>query len=96
MTRSSATRTFRFRKFDVTQEPGSAAQPGITADETAMPEYEAVCVTGDDKDCGAASGPLEGADELARWMAEHTRDTGHSRYRRAYCEYALVEPGAWL
>jgi hypothetical protein len=90
------TRTFRFRMFEVTQESGTPQPSGITTDESAMPEYEAVCVSGDETDCGEGSGPLEDADELARWMAEHTRDTGHQRYRRAYCEYALVEPGAWL
>ncbi|NGN68437.1 hypothetical protein G5C51_31640 [Streptomyces sp. A7024] len=81
--------------FDVSTA-GTSGQPAITADQAAEAEYEAVCVSGDEEDCGEASGPLTDADALTRWMAEHTRDTGHQRFRRAYCEYAHVEPGAWL
>ncbi|MEV6840989.1 hypothetical protein AB0N17_42045 [Streptomyces sp. NPDC051133] len=93
---SSTTRTFRFRQFDVHQEAGTPAQSGVTADESAEPEYEARCVSGDEEDCGEASGPLADAEQLDKWMAEHTRDNpGHQRFRRAYCEYATVEPGAW-
>ncbi|MFJ9901224.1 hypothetical protein ACIQPR_48795 [Streptomyces sp. NPDC091280] len=84
------TRTFRFRQFEI------STQSGVTADESAEPEFEAVCVSGDEKECGEESGLLADAEHLDRWMAEHTRDTGHRRYRRTYGEYATVEPGAWL
>ncbi|MEU3902038.1 hypothetical protein [Streptomyces sp. NPDC045251] len=84
------TRTFRFRMFEVSPAAGAAA------DESAEPEFEAVCVSGDEEDCGEASGPLADAERLDKWMAEHARDTGHRRFRRAYCEYATVEPGAWV
>ncbi len=90
------TRTFRFRQFEVFQEAGTPGQSGVTVDESAEAEFEAVCVSGDEEDCGEASGPLADAERLDTWMAEHTRDSGHQRFRRAYCEYATVEPGAWL
>lgn len=80
---------FRFREYDVT------SQPGVNSDELATPEYQAVCVAGDEADCGQTSGEVGGADEVARWMAAHTRDTGHQRYRHAYWVYVTVEPGAW-
>ncbi|WND40574.1 hypothetical protein RI578_40500 (plasmid) [Streptomyces sp. BB1-1-1] len=90
------TRTFRLRAFEISPAARTSGQAGAAADELAHPEFEAVCVSGDEEDCGEKSGPLPDADHLDTWMAEHTRDTGHRRYRRAYCEYATVEPGAWL
>jgi hypothetical protein len=77
------TRTFRFREY------------AITPDDTALPAYQAVCVAGDTADCGADSGDQPSETELGRWIAEHTRDTGHTRFRRARWDYAQVEPGAW-
>lgn len=75
---------YRFRDYKVTS---------VTADQTAEPTYEAECVTGDDADCGATSGVLFTSDDVTRWMACHTRDTGHTRFRRTCSDYALVEPG---
>ncbi|MFE9169464.1 DUF5753 domain-containing protein [Streptomyces kebangsaanensis] len=57
---------YRFRDYKVTS---------VTADQTAEPSYEAECVTGDDADCGAASGVLFTSDDVTRWMVCHTRDT---------------------
>lgn len=75
--------TYRFRNYRV------------SADETAMPAYQAVCVTGEDTDCGADSQDQPDEAALTRWMAEHTRDTGHGRFRRAHWDYATVETGSW-
>ena len=85
--------TYRFRNYQV------------TADETAMPAFQAVCVAdkvssdaeGDDKvtDCGEDSGDQPDEAALAKWMAEHTRDTGHDRFRGARWDYVKVEAGSW-
>ncbi|MEW1616499.1 hypothetical protein [Streptomyces sp. NPDC088744] len=90
------TRTFRLRLFEVRPAAGASGRTGAAADESAEPEFEAVCVSGDEEECGEESGLLLDAELLDRWMVGHTRDTGHQRFRRAYCEYATVEPGAWL
>lgn len=86
-------RVLRLRLFEVS--PATAEQSGVTADELGVPEYEAVCVSGDADECGEGSGPLPDADAIELWMFGHARDTGHARFRRAYCEYAVVKPGAW-
>ena len=90
------TRIFRFRQFEISSEAGASGQSGVTADELAVPEFEAVCVSGEEADCGEGSGTVPDADALVRWMVEHTRDTDHRRFRRTYGEYAIVEPGAWV
>ncbi|MFE7566107.1 hypothetical protein ACFU76_03960 [Streptomyces sp. NPDC057539] len=41
------------------------------ADPMALPAYEALCVTGEEHNCGAESGTLHTPDELTRWIAEH-------------------------
>lgn len=64
----------------------------IEADLTALPEYEAVCVTGDDADCGARPACSVDLDELAAWVLSHTAETGHTRYRRGLHDYAVVVP----
>ncbi|MBK6015816.1 hypothetical protein [Streptomyces sp. MBT53] len=86
---SSAARTYRLREFDVT------TQPGVNADELAYPEFQAVCITGDNAACGQTSGLVEDVAEVTEWMARHTRDTGHQQFRHAYWVYVTVEPGAW-
>ncbi|WP_442807303.1 DUF7848 domain-containing protein [Streptomyces sp. NBC_01751] len=63
-----------------------------TQDTTAEVLFSATCVTGDDADCGAKSGLRGSLDDLTRWMGEHCRDTGHTRFTRAYADYATVEP----
>lgn len=67
----------------------------ITPAKTMMPAHQAVCVTGEDADCGADSGDKACAADVERWIAEHTRDTGHGFYRLAQWDYVQTEPGAW-
>lgn len=52
----------------------------------------AVCVSGDDTDCGADSGEVPTEEAAVEWMAKHTAETGHKRYQRTYTDYAIVEP----
>jgi hypothetical protein len=59
-------------------------------DDTAEVAFTAVCVTGEDEDCGAASGNLGDEDAVTKWMAEHFRDTEHPRFQRTASDYALV------
>ncbi|MFG3025929.1 hypothetical protein ACGFZQ_46855 [Streptomyces sp. NPDC048254] len=64
----------------------------ITQDDSAEPEYEAYCVSGDETDCGAASGPCGSPGAVEEWQRRHTRDTRHLRYRRSFTDYAVLEP----
>lgn len=65
-----------------------------TLDPAGEQTWRAVCVAGDEKDCGAKS-PESGDEEAANdWMAEHTAETGHGRFKRTYSDYALVEQKA--
>jgi hypothetical protein len=67
----------------------------IARDESAAPTYEAVCVTGDDADCGESSGERTSPEEVEKWLMGHLRETGHERCRRTFADYADVHPGAW-
>jgi hypothetical protein len=67
----------------------------ITPDPHAVPTISAVCVTGEDADCGATSGPMADPDTVARWMAEHFRDTGHTAFEQSATETLHVEAGTW-
>ncbi|MFK8850197.1 hypothetical protein [Streptomyces sp. Ac-502] len=71
-------RTLRFVPFRIEQ------------DRTAEPTYEAVCVSGDDKECGQSSDEWITPHPVEVWMREHSRDTGHTRFRRAFVDYADV------
>ncbi|MFJ4974906.1 hypothetical protein ACIP6X_06125 [Streptomyces coeruleorubidus] len=62
-------------------------------DPTGELSWSAVCVSGDEADCGAFSGETD-EETAVKWMAEHTRDTEHTRYRRTFVDYATVEPKA--
>ncbi|MFE5740135.1 hypothetical protein [Streptomyces celluloflavus] len=53
---------------------------------------EAVCVTGEDHDCGATSDELHAEAELTRWIAEHCPQTGHDFYHRTTL---CAESSAW-
>lgn len=64
----------------------------ITQDASAEPEYEACCVSGEEADCGAASGPCASPGAVEEWQRRHTRDTRHARYRRSFSDYAVLEP----
>jgi len=67
----------------------------IARDETAAPTYAAESVTGDDADCGESSGEHVTPEDVEKWLACHQRDTGHTRFRRTFADYADVEPDAW-
>lgn len=73
-------RHFRFVPFTIAQ------------DLTAWPEYRAVCVSGEETDCGADSGWLPGPAQVEEWARKHTQGTGHLRYRRSFSDYMQLEP----
>ncbi|WP_078658089.1 DUF7848 domain-containing protein [Streptomyces rimosus] len=62
----------------------------IRQDTTAEPTYEAVCVSGDENECGEKSGAWLTPHPVEVWMREHARDTGHTRYCRCFQDYAEV------
>jgi hypothetical protein len=63
----------------------------IVQDASALPEYQAYCVSGDDADCGATSGPCQAPGEVEEWQRRHTQETRHLRYRRSFADYAVLE-----
>jgi hypothetical protein len=63
----------------------------IVQDPCAAPEYEAVCVSGDEADCGAASGTRHDPADVEEWQRLHTQETRHFRYRRCFADYAVLE-----
>ncbi|WP_328562018.1 hypothetical protein [Streptomyces coelicoflavus] len=72
-------RLFRFVPFAIVQ------------DLSALPEYQAQCVSGDDADCGATSGPCLAPGDVEEWQRGHTQETRHTRYRRCFADYAVLE-----
>ncbi|MEH0419022.1 DUF7848 domain-containing protein [Streptomyces sp. B21-083] len=64
----------------------------IVQDPTAEPEYAARCVSGEESDCGAESGVRQGPADVEEWQRRHTQDTRHTRYRRTFADYAVLEP----
>ncbi|MGP3947241.1 DUF7848 domain-containing protein [Streptomyces sp. 7N604] len=64
----------------------------IEQDETAEPEYEARCVSGDEAECGAQSGMHSHPRPVEQWQRRHTQETGHLRYRRDFGDYAVMQP----
>ncbi|MGW6543737.1 DUF7848 domain-containing protein [Streptomyces massasporeus] len=63
----------------------------IVQDASAQPEYEAHCVSGEEEDCGAGSGPCRAPGEVEEWQRRHTQETRHLRYRRSFADYAVLE-----
>jgi hypothetical protein len=63
----------------------------IVQDASALPEYQAYCVSGEDADCGASSGPCAAPGEVEEWQRRHTQETRHLRYRRSFADYAVLE-----
>lgn len=61
-----------------------------TQDPTGELSWAALCVSGEDADCGANSGSKTDQDEVIRWMSEHCRDSGHDRFWRMFTDYAMV------
>lgn len=72
--------TYRFVNFTTTKDP--------IGEET----WAAVCVSGDEKECGARSKDLGGDEDANDWMAEHASETGHERFKRVFSDYAIVRP----
>ncbi|PJE97506.1 hypothetical protein CUT44_12560 [Streptomyces carminius] len=70
-------RVFRYVPFTVGQ------------DETAEPEYASRCVSGDEAECGAASGTHHHPGPVEEWQRRHVQETGHRRYRRTFADYAV-------
>jgi hypothetical protein len=64
----------------------------VRRDDTAHATREAVCVVGEDADCGASSGQQTEERPVVEWMARHRADTGHGRFRRTFTDYATAEP----
>lgn len=73
-------RTFRY-------VPYSFAQ-----DQSAEPEYDALCVSGDDDECGEYSGVHPDPDGVQAWQVQHFRETGHKRFRRNFGDYCELTP----
>ncbi|MFJ8085108.1 hypothetical protein ACIQ6Y_31375 [Streptomyces sp. NPDC096205] len=63
----------------------------IVQDASAQPEYEARCVSGDEADCGATSGLCAHPADVEEWQRRHTQETRHTRYRRGFMDYAVLE-----
>ncbi|MEU6222423.1 hypothetical protein [Streptomyces sp. NPDC047042] len=64
----------------------------IVQDATAEPEYATRCVSGDESECGAESGARSHPADVEEWQRKHTQDTRHTRYRRTFADYAVMEP----
>ncbi|GAA3483617.1 hypothetical protein GCM10018966_081490 [Streptomyces yanii] len=73
-------RVFRYVEYLTCQDP------------TGELSWAVECVSGDESDCAASSGPMAGETPAIRWMSNHTASTGHNRYRRTFTDYALTEP----
>ncbi|MGP4083991.1 DUF7848 domain-containing protein [Streptomyces sp. KR55] len=78
--------------------PGGRPAPGVplravldVPGPSAEPEYEARCVSGEEADCGARSGPRLAPAEVEEWQRRHTQETRHTRYRRSFVDYAVLE-----
>ncbi|MFE9610153.1 hypothetical protein [Streptomyces sp. NPDC006012] len=66
----------------------------IVQDQTAEPEYEARCVSGEESECGARSGTYSAPGPVEEWQRQHTQETGHRRYRRDFGDYAVLCPSS--
>lgn len=64
----------------------------LVQDLTAYPEYAARCVSGEEADCGAESGMRPAPGDVEEWQRKHTQETRHTRYRRVFADYAVMEP----
>ncbi|WP_232838581.1 DUF7848 domain-containing protein [Streptomyces geranii] len=64
----------------------------VVQDGSAEPEYEAHCVSGDEDECGAGSGRHPDPAKVEEWQRLHTQETHHTRYRRSFADYSVLEP----
>ncbi|MFJ8112971.1 hypothetical protein [Streptomyces sp. NPDC096132] len=53
--------------------------------EDTSAEYETSCT-----DCPAASGTQRHPADIEEWQHGHTRESGHTRYRRTFADYVTV------
>ncbi|MFT9788393.1 hypothetical protein ACMZ5E_19495 [Streptomyces rhizosphaericola] len=83
--RNSSRGRYRFREYHVTTVPAPLA----------LQTFEAVCVTGEEHNCGAASGTLHTPGELTRWNAGHCAQSGHELNEQTVRALVHAEPGAW-
>lgn len=73
---------YRFREYHVT----------TAADPMALPAYEALCVTGEEHSCGAASGTLHTPDELTRWTPNTAPEPATSTTSGPSAPYSVPSP----
>ncbi|TDU02489.1 hypothetical protein EDD99_0882 [Streptomyces sp. 846.5] len=78
------TTTMRFRNYEIKPDPSG------------LPLLAAVCVSGEETECGATSDEQTDPQKVGRWIAQHLQDTGHDRYQRRYADYVTAELGGWL
>ncbi|MFF0158604.1 hypothetical protein ACFYRY_13865 [Streptomyces sp. NPDC005263] len=78
-TPAAGRRIFRYVPYSIVQDP------------SAQPEYEAYCVSGEEAECGAGSGPCQAPAAVEEWQRRHTQETRHLRYRRSFADYAVLE-----
>lgn len=83
--RNAARGRYRFREYHVTTAP----------DPLALPAFAAMCVTGEEHNCGATSGTVHTPDELTHWIAGHCATTSHELYEQTTRTLLRAEPGAW-
>ncbi|MFJ2606586.1 hypothetical protein ACIO13_16635 [Streptomyces sp. NPDC087425] len=76
-------------------KPGYLSADGQGYLSTLADSIEAVCVTGEERNCGATSGTLHTPDDLTRWIAEHCAQSGHELYEQTVRALVRAEPGAW-
>lgn len=62
-----------------------------TKDPAGEDTWRAVCVSGDEKECGVASPEMGGENAVVKWMTVHAATTGHLRFKRSFSDYAVVE-----
>jgi len=67
----------------------------VAPDLMAAREFGALCVSGEDADCGARAVESLDNTEVDRWIVTHFRDTGHERFERSITDYAVVQAGEW-
>ncbi|MEW2050489.1 hypothetical protein [Streptomyces sp. NPDC005476] len=57
----------------------------LVPDASAAAEYEGACT-----ECAAGSGARRRPADVEEWQRGHTRETGHTRYRRTVADYAVL------
>jgi hypothetical protein len=75
---------YRFVDHHLTEDPSAEAET----------HFSVQCVAGDERDCGAHSGPRDSKEAATDWSAGHHKETGHNRFLffEAVGRYAMWEP----